>query len=300
MTNPWFRLYSKIITDPKVEFLSFEDQRHFVWLLCLKNEGYLDEEFPSKNMRNRMIARKLGLQGEAFENAKQRLMEMELINKDWQPISWDSLQFKSDSSKERVRKYRERKKKSDVKRSSNVTVTAQDTDTEEDTDTEQERETRGRAYPPPDFEPQGLTRKKLESKFPDTDPERLIEHFKSIEFRIPKSWDDRFWSHAVESAHKFRRVPPGSSSPNREPLECRPEFRSLEEIANRILRSRLAGEPIHVSPDPQYELLSEFVDRALAIASSENPNNPETLAFSSLRQILLRKYDELTAAEAMV
>ena len=85
--NPWFRLYSKIMTDPKIEFLSFEDQRHFVWLLCMKNEGYLDEQYPSKQIREKTIARKLGLQGEAFENAKERLIEVNLIDRNWQPVS---------------------------------------------------------------------------------------------------------------------------------------------------------------------------------------------------------------------
>lgn len=143
MSNPWFRLYSRMMTDPKVEFLSFEDQRHFVWLLCMKNEGYLDEKYPSPAHRDRMIARKLGLQGEAFENAKQRLLEVELIDVEWQPVRWDDLQFQSDTSKERMRKYRERKKKNggDDEVTSpvtsqvtegDVTVTAQDTDTEED------------------------------------------------------------------------------------------------------------------------------------------------------------------------
>lgn len=149
MTNPWFRLYSRIMTDPKVEYLSFEDQRHFVWLLCMKNEGYLDEDFPTKEVRERMVARKLGLQGEAFVNTKQRLLEMGLIDKNWQPISWDDLQFQSDSSKERVRKYRENKKKDKEKRgcnvTGNVTVTPQDKDKEEDK--EKDTDSKSRSAP---------------------------------------------------------------------------------------------------------------------------------------------------------
>ena len=112
-----------------------------MWILCLKNEGILDEDYAQPWMLERVVARKLGLQGEAFENTKQRLLETELIDNKWQPRNWDRLQFKSDSSTERVRKYRKNKGAEDSKtnetlqkRYETVTVTPPDTDT--DTDTE--------------------------------------------------------------------------------------------------------------------------------------------------------------------
>jgi hypothetical protein len=126
---PWFRLYSRIMTDPKIESLAFDDQRHFVWLLCMKNEGYLDEKFPSEDARELMISRKLGIRGEALENAKKRLCDVGLIRQNWQPVAWSALQGTSDSSKERTRKYRENKKKKEIEadeeRHSDVTVTPQ-------------------------------------------------------------------------------------------------------------------------------------------------------------------------------
>jgi hypothetical protein len=109
MSNQWFRLYSKIMTDPKIEMLSFEDQRHFVWILCMKNDGYLDEKFQDKEMFDRMISRKLGLQGEAFEMAKKRLVSVGLIDEKWQPLQWEKSQFASDhdrTSAERKRRQR--------------------------------------------------------------------------------------------------------------------------------------------------------------------------------------------------
>lgn len=320
-TNPWFRLYSKIITDPKVEFLSFEDQRHFVWLLCLKNEGYLDEKFTVSRIREQMIARKLGLQGEAFENAKTRLLEVGLIDGNWQPTAWNTLQFVSDQDvtrnarqkryRDKLKKERDKKKLEDSTTSEGVTdrnalhnaqVTLIDADT--DTDTESEGETRGRAQPPPDFEPDGLTRKKLKTQFPDVDHDRLIEHFKTIEFRIPKSWDARFWSHVLEVAPRFSK--PGSASgnpvsmPNREPLECRQEFKTLEEQATQILRTKLAGDTpggFRTVPPERFDSIGECVDQALAIASNENPDDPAEYAYSSLRLILLRRFDDLVAIE---
>lgn len=108
---PWFRFYSKFVTDPDIEELSFEDQRHYVFLLCLKNNGLLDKEFPSEERRSRAIARRLGLQGEAFTFAKERLVESGLIDENWHPRNWEKLQFRSDSSAERVRRHRAKKKK---------------------------------------------------------------------------------------------------------------------------------------------------------------------------------------------
>ncbi|MGQ0563325.1 MAG: hypothetical protein ACT443_15810 [Gemmatimonadota bacterium] len=127
MNLPWFRMYARFVTDPVVEELSFEDQRHFVFLLCLKCDGLLDKGFPNSEMRERAIARRLGLQGEALISAKARLVESGLIDDHWQPKSWDDLQFKSDSSAERQRRYREKNRK----RNGDVTVTAQDQDPEQ-------------------------------------------------------------------------------------------------------------------------------------------------------------------------
>jgi len=143
-TNPWFRMYSDFIYDEKIEFLAFEDQRHFVFLLCMKNLGLLDKEYPSEAMRERVIAKRLGLVGEALIGAKTRLLEACLIDEDWQPTAWDKRQFVSDADEshaERQRRYRERQKMKrygDVTR--DVTVTRADTDTDTDTDTEQKEQ----------------------------------------------------------------------------------------------------------------------------------------------------------------
>lgn len=134
MSLPWFRMYARFVTDPVVEELSFDDQRHFVFVLCLKCDGLLDKEFSDVTMRERAIARRLGLQGEALTSAKARLIDSGLIDASWQPRSWDELQFKSDSSADRVRRFRERNR--------NVTVTAQD---QNRTETEKNPRARGRA-----------------------------------------------------------------------------------------------------------------------------------------------------------
>ncbi len=100
-------MYAAVMTDPDVEELSFEDQRHFVWVLCMKSTGLLDKDFDDPDKRERAIARRLGLQGEAFTFTRQRLMASKLIDGQWQPRSWDRLQFKSDhDSAERQRRSR--------------------------------------------------------------------------------------------------------------------------------------------------------------------------------------------------
>jgi len=79
---------------------------------------------------------KLGVQVRELEEIGRRLQEVGLIDESLSPVAWDELQFKSDNSAERVKKYREKQKASTVKRYCNVTVTAQDTD--KDTDKEED------------------------------------------------------------------------------------------------------------------------------------------------------------------
>lgn len=137
MSNmPWLRLYADIVDNEKLRLLAFEDRWHFVAIMCLKQQGIIDD---NPDLLERKIAVKLGVQLRELDEIKRRLQEVDLIKDDWTPKGWDKKQFKSDSSAERVRKYREKKKKKEgngdetlQKRESN----AVDTDTDTDTDTE--------------------------------------------------------------------------------------------------------------------------------------------------------------------
>lgn len=139
MSNSWFRMYSEAVDDEKLRLLAFEDRWHFVALLCCKNADILDNNDP---LMRRKVAVKLGLDLQTLEEVARRLSEVGLIDRDTlQPFKWDDRQFKSDSSKERVQKFREKQKKQETKQCndgsngySNVTVTCQESDT--DTDTE--------------------------------------------------------------------------------------------------------------------------------------------------------------------
>ena len=139
MSNPWFRMYSEAVDDEKLRLLAFEDRWHFVALLCLKCQGVLDSGDGDQMLR-RKVAVKLGLQLRELEAVELRLQEVGLIGEGFQPVAWDERQYKSDTSAERTRAYRER-----MKRHGDVTVTAQETDTDTDTETEKNK----KAFAPP-------------------------------------------------------------------------------------------------------------------------------------------------------
>jgi hypothetical protein len=174
MSLPWFRMYTDFLRDPKMLSLAFEDQRHFVAILALKSDGVIDSG-ASGTMLDRMVAQFIWVDFSAIHEVKRRLIGAGLIGDDWQPVAWDKRQYASDSSKARVRKFRENKRKasdSDPDEQTvtcnglgNVTCNDDETgavtkgnglDTDTDTDTEPPATTRARAYrdpPPRDHDP---------------------------------------------------------------------------------------------------------------------------------------------------
>jgi 5-methylcytosine-specific restriction endonuclease McrA len=105
---PWFRLYHRIIDDEKLRLLAFEDRWHFVALCCLKADGLLDEA--ESDLRQRKIAVKMGIQVRELEEVARRLAEVGLIDAKMNPVAWDELQQRSDSSSERVKRHRQARK----------------------------------------------------------------------------------------------------------------------------------------------------------------------------------------------
>jgi hypothetical protein len=121
----------------------FPDQRHYVVLLCMKCDGTLDRKL-TKNNRDRIISRGLGLDVSAAEEVKKKLIEMKLIDKKWFPIGWSKRQYESDGSTQRTRKYRKTKEVGNVtgtsrERHKPVTVTPPEADTETDTETDKKK-----------------------------------------------------------------------------------------------------------------------------------------------------------------
>lgn len=135
MSLPWFRLYSRMVDNDKLKLLAFEDRWHFVALCCLKSDGLLDE--PESDLRTRRIAVKLGVQVRELDEIARRLREVDLIDETLNPVAWDELQYKSDNSSQRVKRFREKRSNTKAKRGetlrkrfSNALETDTDTDTE--------------------------------------------------------------------------------------------------------------------------------------------------------------------------
>lgn len=124
----WFRVYDDLVDDPKVQRLSAELFRALVniWCLASKNNGKLppiDE-----------VAFKLRVKEDKAHSILRSLEIAGLIEGDEagvHPHNWDSRQFKSDVSNERVKRHRERK--------CNVTSPVTETPPETETETETER-----------------------------------------------------------------------------------------------------------------------------------------------------------------
>lgn len=127
MPNPWFRLYSEFADDPKVQTMSHADQRHLIILFCLRCKGQLLETF-----RDREIAYALGLGTLEAAKIKETFLEMGFIDERWNIVNWNRRQYISDSSTERVRKYRLGLKHDETlpKRHETPTVTVPEADTE--------------------------------------------------------------------------------------------------------------------------------------------------------------------------
>ena len=107
---PWFRLYAEFLDDPKIFSLAFEDQRHYIAVLALKCRGVLDQKCDPK-MLDRLVARSIWVEYSTIGEIKRRLFDANLIDEQWQPLSWEKRQFPSDNSTERTRKWRMNKKK---------------------------------------------------------------------------------------------------------------------------------------------------------------------------------------------
>lgn len=103
MANAWFRLYSEFATDPKVQMLSECDQRRLVMLFCFRCNG-------SVTLHDEEVTFLLRINNDEWAKTKALFLDKGFINSDNEILNWDKRQFTSDTSKNRVAAYRERKK----------------------------------------------------------------------------------------------------------------------------------------------------------------------------------------------
>lgn len=127
MTARWFRMHDEILDDPKVQRLPADDFKAWVNLLCLasKNGGRLP--------RLEDVAFALRMDVNGARTVVERLASGGLIDRRsggadgvyYAPHAWEERQYKSDTSTDRVKRFRQRSK--------SVSETAPDTETETDT-----------------------------------------------------------------------------------------------------------------------------------------------------------------------
>ena len=128
----WFRLYTEMLDDEKVQMLTPELFKTWVNILCVA--AARDGVLPPVEK----LAFKLRVSNHDMQSRIEDLIIAGLIDvradKSLQPHNWERRQWKSDDSAERVRKHRE------TKRSCNgavtVTATPPEADTESETDTD--------------------------------------------------------------------------------------------------------------------------------------------------------------------
>ena len=120
----WLRLYDEVLDDPKVQKLSPELFKIWINLLCLasKHDGILpDAESVSFALR---------MTFHETNEALKKLVSCGLFDstkKGLSPHAWSKRQYKSDTSTDRVKRFRQRSRNGQL----TVTVTAPETDTEQ-------------------------------------------------------------------------------------------------------------------------------------------------------------------------
>lgn len=124
----WFRLYDDVLNDPKVQRLSGDTFKFWVNMLCIasKNGGVLP------GIEDMAFA--LRVSNDVCTSLIDELKTCGLIDggKRLVPHGWEKRQYKSDTSTDRVKRFRERSRNV----TETVSETAPDTDTETDTETD--------------------------------------------------------------------------------------------------------------------------------------------------------------------
>lgn len=156
--NQWFRFYSEVLNDHKVQSLDPTTFKGWINLLCLAND--YEGKLPSIEE----IAFKLRLSQHSARELVDALVLHGLVDIEpdgsLTPHNWSGRQFRSDVSTERVRKHRQKKQENECETQGNVshgternvseTSTETETDTEADTETDKKSKTGTRGSRLPD------------------------------------------------------------------------------------------------------------------------------------------------------
>jgi hypothetical protein len=99
--NQWFRMYAEFSTDPKIRTMSDVLQIRLVRLFCLRSSG-LTEKLSSDELRYGIGCN----DNETFHETKSAFQAKGFIDENWAVLNWNKRQFVSDSSTDRVNKFR--------------------------------------------------------------------------------------------------------------------------------------------------------------------------------------------------
>ena len=126
----WFRVYSEMLDDEKVQMLSPELFKTWMNLLCVAStrDGILP---PVDKLAFKLRVSKTEMQSRIEDLILSGLIDIR-SDKKYEPHNWKQRQWVSDDSADRVRKHRAKTRNGDV----TVTVTPPDSDTESDTETD--------------------------------------------------------------------------------------------------------------------------------------------------------------------
>lgn len=117
----WFRLYNEVLEDPKVQKLPPETFKFWINILCLSSKS--DGKLPSLEDISFALRLPLDETKEAFHACQKALLIDEQPNQHgstYAPHNWRKRQYKSDTSTERVKRFRNGQR--------NGVVTAPDTE----------------------------------------------------------------------------------------------------------------------------------------------------------------------------
>jgi hypothetical protein len=159
--NRWFRVYDDVLDDPKVQRLSAENFRGMVnvWCLASKNDGRIPP--PDE------VAFKLRMSPKKATKLITDLETAGLVDADADgltPHNWNARQFKSDSSTERVKRFRQQQRNVACNVSPSVTETAPESETESETE-KNDSSLRSESAPAAPASKPKLSGKEIDQKF---------------------------------------------------------------------------------------------------------------------------------------
>ena len=99
--NHWFRMYAEFSSDPKIRTMSDALQIRLVRLFCLRCTG-LTEKLSCDELKYGMGCN----DDETFLETKIVFLSKGFIDENWEILHWSKRQFISDSSRDRVNKFR--------------------------------------------------------------------------------------------------------------------------------------------------------------------------------------------------